>query len=101
VGRVTLAFPPRETSLVRKARTVSFTPLGADHLAIDSDAGYCWALNAVGARLWKLLDSPATVASICDRLRLEYAVDEETCRRDVLELVGDLVEAGLVTIEDA
>jgi hypothetical protein len=97
---MTQAFEFRETTVVRKARAMPFIALGTDFLAFDADTGFCLALNGVGLRVWDLLDSPATVDSICDRLGLEYDVDESTCRRDVLELLGQLAEAGLVGLDD-
>lgn len=89
-----------EATVVRKARPIPFTSVGDDHLAIDPEAGYCWALDRVGLRIWELLDSPATVGSLCARLGQEYAVDEETCLRDVTDLLGSLVEEGLVLASD-
>ncbi len=89
-----------ETTVVRKARPIPFTSVGDDHLAIDAEAGYCWALDRVGIRVWELLDEPTSVGALCLRLRQEYDVDEETCRRDVTELLATFVEEGLVLASD-
>ncbi len=87
-------FPASAT--FRKVRQLDFTQVGIDHLVIDPENGFCWALNAVGVRVWNLLDSRSTLASICDRLQSEFAVDEETCRLQTSALVAQMVEAGLV-----
>ena len=88
------------STLVRQARAIPFTPVGDDHLAIDAESGSCWALDRVGARVWALLDPPVTLASLCSRLREEFEVDEETCRRDVTQLLERLLEEGLVLATD-
>jgi hypothetical protein len=90
----------RETTVVRKARPIPFTSVGEDHLAIDAEAGYCWALDRVGVRIWELLDTPTSVSALCLRLRQEYDVDEATCRRDVTDLLSTFVEEGLVLASD-
>lgn len=90
----------RDTTVVRKARPISFTSVGDDHLAIDAEAGYCWALDRVGVRIWELLDAPTSVGALCLRLRQEYDVDEETCRRDVTDLLSKLATEGLVLASD-
>ena len=90
----------RQGTVVTKARAIPFTSYGDDHLAIDPAAGACWALDRVGHRIWELLDSPASIGSICAQLRREYAVDEETCLRDVTELIATFVDEGLVIATD-
>ncbi|MCU1354217.1 MAG: Coenzyme synthesis protein (PqqD) [Acidimicrobiales bacterium] len=54
------------------------------------------ALDAVGSRVWALLDGTRTVDAICAELVATFAVDEETCRRDVLTFLDDLAANGLV-----
>jgi len=58
--------------------------------------GLYYGLDAVGGRIWQLLDTPRTVGDICIALGEEFEVDDETCRADVLGFVADLVERGIV-----
>jgi Coenzyme PQQ synthesis protein D (PqqD) len=55
-----------------------------------------FALNPVGRRVWELIDAPQSVAALCAALRDEYDVPDETCRSDVLALLRQMVDAGLV-----
>jgi len=79
-------------------RTVdlSFTELDAEYLAVDPEQGYCYSFNALGMRIWRMLEASPTLAVLCSQLRQEYAVDEETCRRDLLEWLERLLADGLV-----
>jgi hypothetical protein len=70
-------------------------------LAMDERAGYCYSMNASATRIWDLIAKPASVGSICAALRSEFAVDTETCHRDVSEVLLALREAGLVKVMDA
>lgn len=58
-----------------------------------------YGLNTVGARVWELLP-PATLDldELCAQLAAEYPdADPSDIRSDVLELLVELREAGLVT----
>jgi hypothetical protein len=88
-------------SIVSSATEIPFSRLDDDILAIDQNAGYCYSLNASAARVWDLILTPTSVGSICATLCGEFAVDHETCLRDVSDLLGVMREAGLVKVTDA
>lgn len=60
--------------------------------------GKYYGLDTIGTRIWELIAQPQSVASVCDALRDEFDVDEETCRRDVLDFVRELAGEQLVRI---
>ena len=66
------------------------------HLA----SGKYFGLNAVGARVWTLLDQPKPISDIQATIRAEYNVDAGRCDREVLALLSDLKQAGLVEVEN-
>ena len=41
---------------------------------------------------------PVRVDEICDVIEQEYDVDAETCRRDVLRLLGELADHDLLRV---
>ena len=88
-------------SIVSSATDIPFSRLHDDILAIDQNAGYCYALNASAARVWDLILTPTSVGSLCAALCREFAVDRETCLRDVSDLLTALREAGLIKVTDA
>ena len=53
------------------------------------------------ARIWQLLQKPIAVRQVLDKLLEEYDVDPETAQRDLLEIVEQLMAAGLVERSDA
>jgi hypothetical protein len=61
--------------------------------------GLYFGLDAVGGRIWELLDTPRTVGEICIALGEEFEVDADTCRADVLGFIGDLVERGIIRVD--
>jgi len=86
------------STVVKRGRDVPFSQLDHELLAIDSQAGYCYSLNETAGRVWGLLEEPSTIEAICSKLRLQYAVDEATCLREVTELLQGMCEAKLVEI---
>lgn len=85
-------------SIVKRSTDVQFSQLDEELLAIDSQAGFCYSLNESAGRVWELIATPVQVGAMCDRLQQEFAVDEATCRKDVLALLQDLANAGLLQV---
>jgi len=60
--------------------------------------GNYYGLDAVGGRIWQLLAAPVTVASVCETLLAEFAVERATCEADVLRFLEDLQVQGLIEV---
>jgi hypothetical protein len=70
-----------------------------DELAIlDLDRSVYFGLDAVGARIWELLEKPTALGAVLKTLVTEFDVDEGTARDDLLALVDELVEKRLVML---
>jgi hypothetical protein len=65
-------------------------------VAIDRDAGQCFAMNATSARVWELISSPIRVDSLRDSLCDEFDVDPETCLKDVISILSEMQANGLL-----
>jgi hypothetical protein len=59
-----------------------------------------YGLDAVGARIWSLIQEPRTVNEIRDILLEEYEVEPERCERDLLALLQKLADEGLIEVKD-
>jgi hypothetical protein len=49
-------------------------------------------------RIWKLLETPQTVETICRVLTREYPISNETCSVNVQSFLGELLHADLIQI---
>jgi hypothetical protein len=73
--------------------------LNDELVILQIDQGEYYGLNAVGANIWEQIQEPRTVAEIRDRLVSQYPdVDPERCAEDAIELIQELVEAGLAVV---
>lgn len=52
----------------------------------------------VSSRIWQLLGTPTTVAQLVDALTADFEVDRDTCERDTVGFVQQLVQQGLLRI---
>lgn len=75
--------------------------LKGDTVILHLGSGTYYGLNAVGSTIWNLIQEPRTIEEIRDTLLQQYEADAGECERDLLNLLDELTEAGLVEIRDA
>ena len=85
-----------EHSMVVAVNHQVSSDLGGEVAILDLEAGMYYGLEEVGARVWALAQEPRTVQEIQDRIVDEYEVDSASGRRDVLALLQQLADKGLV-----
>lgn len=71
---------------------------GGDVLILDRTTGLFYGLDAVGSRVWALIQTPLTVEAIRDLLAAELGVDPDHCERDLMRLLHQLAAAGLIQV---
>ena len=54
-------------------------------------------LNAIGARIWELVDGQQTLGDIAQAITAEYEVDLPRAQTDVVAFCADLAQAGVLT----
>jgi hypothetical protein len=74
--------------------------IGEEVAILDLKAGTYYGLDAVGARVWELIQKPQSVGEIQRILLEEYEVEPERCERDLLALLQRLAHEGLVEVLD-
>jgi hypothetical protein len=80
---------------------VLFHKLGGEAVLLNLDSGKYYGLDAVGTRMWTLLTEHGEVEPAYQALLDEFEVGEEQLRRDVRRLVDDLIDHGLLEIDEA
>jgi hypothetical protein len=67
-----------------------------DIVILDIPSGRYFELNDVGALVWEHLDGTNDVDALVDTVLTEYDADRDTVSKDVQDLLGELIAAGLV-----
>ena len=71
--------------------------LSGETVLLNLESGVYYGLDAVGTRVWQLLQQGRTIAEVCEVMVEEYDVERDVVRDDVSRLVGELRERGIVT----
>lgn len=66
--------------------------VGDEILMMSAAQGLYLGLNAVGARIWDLIDPDTTSETICARLIEEFEVLPDTCRVEVDAFLAQLAK---------
>lgn len=74
--------------------------LGDESAILNMKNGVYYGLNPVGARVWNLLRQPRSVRELCDIIAGEYDVQRERCERDILDLLEQMKNEGLVELSE-
>lgn len=89
------------STFVRPSADVIFRELEAEAVLLDLASGHYFGLNAVGTRIWLLLENGATVDSVAGGVAAEFDGDRDEIARDVVELLTELAARRLVIAESA
>ena len=88
----------RPDSILTRAEAMIHADLDDVVVMMDTEEGRYLELDAVGARIWKLLEPGRSIIDIRDALLKEYEVDGDTCLRDLTEFAARLAELGAVAV---
>src|SRR5689334_23295725 len=79
--------PIAASSTIQAARDQISRDLEGEALILQLNSGVYYGLDAVGTRIWGLLQQPTTVQAIRATLVAEYDVEPERCEHDLLQLL--------------
>ena len=77
------------------SRDAVFRDLDGEAVILDLGSGTYFGLNAVGARIWQLLQAHGTLRAVFDDLCREYDAAPDVLERDLIALVSRLEQARL------
>ena len=72
-----------------------FRDVGGEAVILDLTSGTYFGLNAVGTRIWQLIEQHGRLAAVLDELCREYDAAPEKLETDLIGLVSQLAEARL------
>lgn len=72
--------------------------LGEESAILDMRNSVYYGMNAVGTRVWNLVQQPKSIREICDAIVDEYDVTPERCEGDLLELIDHMNSEGLIEL---
>jgi hypothetical protein len=79
---------------------VLFREVDGEAVLLDLKTEQYHGLNSVGTRIWKLLAEDGALSTVYARLMDEYDVDGARLQADLLKLVEELAQRGMVIPEE-
>ena len=98
IGKIKRDYGINLNAIINKNLEIDDTDLDGEKVMMNLDKGEYFMMNEVGSRIWEIISEPINVRRIIDTLRSEYEVDEETCKDTVVEFLGRLNNADLISI---
>jgi len=83
-------------SVLRRSDNVLFQEVGGEAVLLDLGSEQYFGLDPVGTRIWDLIDGTNTIGAVHRRLCEEYDAPSTTVESDLLSLVRQLLDAGLL-----
>ncbi len=88
-----------DRSIVMVAKEQVFADLSGEAAILNLKSGIYYGLDAVGARIWTLIQEPRTVSEIRDTILREYEVEPKQCEEDLFALLAELLSHGLIEVK--
>jgi Coenzyme PQQ synthesis protein D (PqqD) len=90
--------PITAESLVAWSEIPVSTEVDREVVLMNVGRGRCYGLGETGSSVWRRLASPIRVDDLCRELLLEYRAERDVLERDVLALLEQMQEEGLVKV---
>ncbi|WP_198032509.1 PqqD family protein [Aerolutibacter daejeonensis] len=96
-----MPFPlsPTMASNAHLSPDVRMQVTGTESVLLDLRSERYFGLNAVGTRVWQLLTANPSLQAAHQAVLQEYEVGADQLAQDMLTLVAQLAEAGLLTLD--
>jgi hypothetical protein len=93
-----MASPPTLASRIAIRDDVLFQEVNGEAVLLNLKTGVYFGLDPVGTRVWQLLVEPRVLADVLAVVVDEYDVSPERGAGDLIALVTDLEQHGLVAL---
>ncbi len=90
--------PITAESVVSWSEAPVATEVDREVVLMNIGRGRCYGLGEAGSSVWRRLESPIRVDDLCRELMLEYAADRDVLMKDVIALLEQMQEEGLVKV---
>lgn len=85
-------------SQIARAEGLLVTELDGEVVLMSIDRGFYYGMEATARRIWELLETPKSVAALCEQLRNEFDVDPSVCEQEVLGFLRQLQAEELIVV---
>ncbi|PRS39182.1 PqqD family protein [Bacillus sp. RJGP41] len=74
--------------------------MDGEKVMLSVQKGKYYNLGKLGGEIWDLMKEPVTIQELVTTLQSQYDVSQTECEKQVTDFINQLLEQGLVKIED-
>ena len=86
-------------TIVGRAPGFTTAAVHEELMMLNVEQGAYFSLDPIASEIWNMLEKPARVGDLVDRLQGRYAVDPAQCRADVLAFLAELQQNGMILVK--
>jgi len=91
---------PALPKTVKVSNNVLFQQINNECVLLDMDSEQYYGLDDIGARMWQVLSEDGNTEKALTLLLAEYDIDENTLRQDLSNLITELGNVKLISVEN-
>lgn len=89
-----------EDSIITISNNQISCDLSGESVILNHKDGIYYGLDNIGTTIWNAIQTPETLKEIKNHLLESYEVDSKQLDNDLIELIKNLEEAGLIEIKN-
>ena len=89
----------RNFQVIANPGQIEFEVTG-ERVILCQESGQFFSLSETSSRVWELIQQPRHTSEIQECLVREYDVQPERCHEDLVSLLLEMADAGLIEIQD-
>lgn len=86
------------SSTVKVSDGIVHRDLQGELVLLSLNSGHYFGLDALGTRIWHLLGEGQSLEGVIRILVQDYDVTEAQCRQDLLSLIAEMRDKGLIEV---
>ncbi len=89
-----------DTVIARRTDLMTSELSATELVMLNIERGSYYGMAETAKEIWSQLVEPCPIAAVCVRLRTQYDVDQETCERETLAFVNEMLNDELIRVLD-
>lgn len=85
--------------LLVRNNNIETAEMGEEVGMLDVESGNYYILNEIGTDIWAFLETPTTFEQLVNKLLSIYTIDYDTCERESLSFLEEMINNKLIQLE--
>lgn len=83
-------------TLIARNKDILANLVGDEVVMMDMGKGKYFGVNKTGSYIWQLLEQPATIGELCDRLVADFGISKEQCTNELKPFIEQMQKENII-----